>query len=475
MKNYAIQTYGCAMNTADTERFRTILHGMGLTEIDNVKKADLIIFNTCSVREKAEDRIYGLKPLIHELKKSKPELITVLTGCMARRRIGSEEHEHSREEILRRKAEWLDIIIETQDFHTIGDEFKRLGVDIHQPTSKTPRYNRFLDVKREPFHAFSAGVTISHGCDHLCSYCIVPYARGREICRRLEPILEETDEAIQNGAKEIVLLGQTVNRWINPTFKNEYINDNRLHTKIDRINANLMDDNKDQPHDFLQLLQKIDFFKGNFWLTFMSSHPNYFTDQLIEFVADSVRNDRHIRPYIHLALQSGNDDILRRMRRNHTIEEFKQKVHLMKKLIPGVAITTDIIVGFPSETALQFQDTLDVCQELEFDQIYISEYSEREGTGSSFMTDDISSKEKAKRKDTLNSLLKETALKNNKKMLKTRQKVLVNKKLNKNTYQGRTANNKLIRVLSDSEISVGEFVSVEVSSVTAWALEGNAL
>lgn len=527
-KSYFIQTFGCAMNIADTERFRTILNALEFQEAKSREEADILVFNTCSVRQKAEDRIYGLKKEIEELKTHNPQLITVLTGCMARRRFDNEKSKTGksktkREKEIKNHADWIDIVIETTDFHQISKHLKAFDENLQQNENKQkldkifakePKQNsnptsmNFLDVTRTPTNKYTAGITISHGCDHMCTFCIVPFARGREINRNFRPILEETKSAIEKGARDIMLLGQTVNRWINPNFEHEFKTGNFIQTRIPRINTTKLsqtDSQTSEPRDFLQLLEVLDKLDGDFWLSFISSHPNYYTKELIDVIAESVVHScqrqaqqahhdskkGHIRPYIHLALQSGSNEVLRRMRRNHKIEEFIEKVEYMKETIPEVAVTTDIIVGFPGETKEQFEQTAEVCKRLKFDQIYISEYSEREGTGSAFLKDDVSHEQKEERKIIINDILRKTALENNQKLIGTTQRVLVSQQEHKilnsikhYKFKARTKHNKLIQfsieerdgalsaIKGHNKINPGQFVDLKVTSVTPWALEG---
>ncbi len=492
-KKYYIQTFGCAMNIADSERFRTILNNLNLKETGNKFDADIIIFNSCSVRQKAEDRIYGLKPEIKKLKEKNPNLITILTGCMVRRRIDKEppkdtktiKTKKGRAKEISNRANWLDIIIETSEFHNISNLLKKLNKIQKRPLIYTgvTKTDAFLKIKRTPYqNKFTAGITISHGCDHLCSFCIVPYARGKEVNRGFKSISKEIMHAIGEGSKDIILLGQTVNRWINPKFLEKYKDPktDKL-PKYPNINKILLDNKEsteqEEPQDFLQLLQTIDNIKGDFWLTFISSHPNYFTKELIDYIAFSVKNNKHLRPFIHLALQSGNNRILEKMMRAHTIEEFIKKVLYMKKQIPNVSITTDIIVGFPTESEKEFLDTAKVCKLLEFDQIYISEYSPRSSTASYFLKDDVPNHEKARRKEYLNEILKQTALKNNKKLLNTTQQVLIYEQINQTTYKARTINNKLIQIRTHGEnkLELNSFYYAKITSITPWALNGEII
>ncbi|MBN1331899.1 MiaB/RimO family radical SAM methylthiotransferase [Candidatus Dojkabacteria bacterium] len=492
IKNFTIETFGCAMNIADSERFRTILRSFGLDEVDSREKADLIIFNTCSVRESAENRIYGLGPAIQNLKSINPGLKVILTGCMARREFSKTKNSQKHQKLVRSiksRAPWLDLIIETTEFQNIGKELNKLGCKVKsdenkifgiEKNEKMREADEFLDVRRTPITKTTAGITISHGCDHMCSYCIVPFARGREIARQFEPILKETKQAIASGSKDIVLLGQIVNRWINPKYADEYLNGRFVQTKIGNLNRMRKEKAIKEPKDFLQLLETLDKLDGDFWLSFMSSHPNYFTKELIDFIAESVKSKSgHMRPYIHLALQSGSNEILKRMRRNHQVEEFIENVKYMRDTIPEVAISTDIIVGFPGETEEQFIDTLNVCKQLEFDLIFISEYSERSGTGSANFKDDVPHDIKESRKNRLNKIITETALKNNKRLVGTKQKVIVThkKRNSKSVYQGRTASNKLVQFSAKSAglPEIGEFVNLEILSATPWSLEGRLI
>ncbi len=489
LKTFHIKTFGCAMNIADSERCRAILESYGLKQTDKIEQADIIIFNTCSVRQKAEDRIYGLKPLFESLGHQKQKPITVLTGCMAKRRLGKEDVKKNtqtqktkatREKEIKKQAPWIDIVIEIQEFPQIFERINVLLENEGYATINIKEQQPFLDIQRKSGKNITAGITISHGCDHLCTYCIVPYSRGREENRNAQSIIKETCDAAKAGSKDIILLGQTVNRWINPDYLPDYINPNRIHTRIEKLNKEslpISHKNKEiasdtVPKDFLQLLQILDTIEGNFWLSFMSSHPNYYTKELIDFIAESVENQGHLKPFIHLALQSGNDEILKKMRRDHTIQEFIGKVEYIKSTIPEVSVTTDIIVGFPGETEKQFEDTKRVCEQLKFDQIYISEYSQREGTGASFMEDDIEHETKARRKSELNKILADTAISNNRKLLNKRTSVLVHKKDTNDTYQGRTKHNKLIKIYSTKSLTPDKFYQAKITEATPWALAG---
>jgi len=472
-KKYLITNYGCQMNYADSERFSGIIEvGCGYQKTDSLESADLIILNSCSIRQKAEDRVLGLGKKMLKLKSLNKNLKIVLTGCMARRtwagttKTGSpiQMTQKDREEQLKKTLPWLDFVIESKDFHKLPE---KLGI---KNQTEIKEYLSFEPILNSNFQAF---VPISIGCDHFCTYCIVPFARGKEICRKPEDILKEVKNLIQNGYKDITLLGQTVNRWIAPAFDFDYKQGNVANTKIEKLNKSLLEDPKNEsPKDFLQLLQVIDEIEGDYWLTFMSSHPNYMTSELIDFIGKS----KHIRPYIHFALQSGSDNILQRMNRRYNSSEFKSIAKEMKEKIPGLGLSTDIIVGFPGETEEDLELSAKLMKELEFDMAYISEFSPRKGTAAGLIKDDISWDKKAEWKKYLNDeILAKTVRKNNEKMLGTIQKCLVEKDLGKGKYLARTANYKEVsfKVYDEkSKINLGDFVILKITKATNWALSG---
>ena len=440
-KKYCITNFGCQMNYADAERFAAINEEMGYSPTQETEDADLIILNSCSVRQTAEDRVLGLTRKMNELKKKNSNLKIILTGCMARRSWSDlksksksplQMDQKSRDAYLLKEMPWLDYVLESKDYYKLPE---KLGIKLKD------QVENYLSYKPIPKNNYQGWVTISTGCDHFCSYCIVPFARGKEVCRNASSILKEAKQYIKDGFKDIVLLGQTVNKWKDP--------DSRL--------------------DFLQLLKQIDNIKGDYWLSFMSSHPNYMTDELIQFMASS----KHIKPYIHFAMQSGSNSVLKRMNRKYSIEEFIEKTQKLKKYIPNLGLSTDVIVGFPQETEREFLETAEVMKLLGFDMAYISEYSPRKGTASALMRDDISSKEKTRRKKYLNDeILAVSALGHNKKMIGTIQKVLV-EKLTKEYIYSRTSNNKEVRISMPKEkIEVGTFCNIKILTETPWALSG---
>ena len=478
LKKYTILSFGCQMNYADAERFSSIIEETGYTSTENVENTDLIILNTCSIRQKAEDRILGLTRNMNKLRQKNPNLKIILTGCMARRswldgtlasKSPLQTNQSERENNLKKEMPWVDFVVESKDF---------LKIPVILGYKSNHDVTDYLSFPKTTRNKFQAWIPISTGCDHFCSYCIVPFARGHEISRDAQNIITDTKKAVKNGFKDITLLGQTVNRWVNPKFDEEFkkgrignieipnLNKTTLSTKV--INST---DSTTEPKDFLQLLQILYNIEGDNWLSFMSSHPNYLTTELIEFMAKS----KHIKPYIHFAMQSGSDTVLKRMNRRYTVAEFISKTQKLKSLIPNLGLSTDIIVGYPGETESEFMETANVMKTLEFDMAYISEYSKRVGTASALVKDDIPMKEKTRRKKFLNDeILAKSASIFNQKMLNTIQKVLVEKN-HKSYYLARTNNNKEVQINTNKVLDLGEFAVVKIISCTPWALTGKLL
>jgi len=465
IKKYYIRTFGCQMNYSDSERFADVMNQIGYIPSNNYNDSDLVIFNTCSVKQQAEDRILGLKKKMDLLKRKNSDLKIILTGCMAKRSWKIDTHVNMQvkwEKVLMKRMPWLDWIIETKDFTKLP---ALLGIDI----KIKPNPEDYLSLHPIYKNKFQAYVPISTGCDHFCTFCIVPYARGSEICRPYEDIYSEVLNLVEKGYKDISLLGQTVNRWINPKFDSEYPKTAGA-TYIKGLNENNLINKENESKDFLQLLQKIDLIKGDWWFNFMSSHPNYMTKELIKFLAVS----KHFRPSIHFAMQSGSDKILKRMNRRHNISEFIEKVKLIREIVPNVSITTDVIVGFPGETQGDFEETIKVMQELEFDLAFISEFSSRKGTTASIIDDDVSHTEKERRKKYLNDeILAKSALKQNNKLLNQIIKSLVERIDNKGHIVARTLNYKEVIITnSDDENLIGQFVNIKITKVSPWKVWG---
>ena len=474
-KKYCITNYGCQMNYADSERFAAINEEMGYSPTQEIIEADLVILNTCSVRQTAEDRILGLTRNMNELKKNNPTVKIILTGCMARRswtdlksksKSPLQMDQKSREDFLIKEMPWIDFVIESKDYYKLPE---KLGIKLQD---KVDNYLSFKPISKNDFQGW---IPISTGCDHFCSYCIVPFARGKEVCRDAQSILKEAQQYVDDGFKDIFLLGQTVNRWVNPKYDLDFKKGRVGNTQIPELNKTLLKaeefDNRD-PKDFLQLLQLIDNIEGDYWLNFMSSHPNYLTNELIDFMASS----KHIKPYVHFAMQSGSNSVLKRMNRKYTIEEFVEKTQMLKSAIPNLGLSTDVIVGFPKETEEEFMETAKAMKLLGFDMAYISEYSPRKGTASAMLIDDISLNEKTRRKKYLNDeVLAISALAHNQKMIGTTQKVLI-EKIKNEFFFARTPDNKEVRAsIYKNNLKIGTFCNVKILNASAWALSGELI
>jgi len=445
LMKYLITTFGCQANMADSEKTALAMEAAGFRpakdETDLLSaKNPIMIFNTCSVRQKAEDRVFGLNNKITDFKIKNSKLKIVLTGCMS----------HYGEEELRRRLSYFDYFV---DMKNIGALPKILG----KSETKTKEKNDLTTPKRSLTNGktkndsgklmqqrvgkISALVPISNGCDNFCTYCIVPLARGREISRPVEEILNEVKKAVAGGAKEIWLLGQTVNSY-------------KSNLKTQKSNL------KTKEVKFAELLRLINKIEGDFWIRFTSPHPKDFSDDLIKAMAECEK----FAHYINLPVQSGNNTVLKRMGRPYTAGHYKNLVKKIRKAMPDIAISTDVIVGFPGETKKQFEDTKKLFEEIKFDMAFISEYSPRPKTVAAKMFEDnVPHKEKEVRKNELNEILKKTALKNNKKLIGKTVKVL----------NGRTEGNKPIEI--DNNPPKNKFALAKITKANVWSLKGEVI
>lgn len=417
---YFIQIYGCQMNYSDAERVSGVLEKFGYEKTSEESEADLVVFVACAVRESAVNRLYGNGKKFKRYRLHNPDFKAVLTGCVV-------------------KKDWeklkklFDVII---DIKTINELPAKLGLK-ESGEEKELDYFQITPAIENPFTAY---VPIMTGCNNFCSYCIVPYTRGREYSRPTQDVLDEISGLVHQGCKEIILLGQNVNSY-----------------------------QPDEETNFPALLEKVNGIEGDFWIRFLTSHPKDMSARLIETVKDSPKGTDHI----HLALQSGNNEILEKMNRKYTKEHFLELTETIRKNIPDVMLTTDIIVGFPGETEEQFQETAELMRIAKFDIAYINKYSPRSGTVSFEMPDDVSWEEKKRREDTLNDVLRETALENNKRYIGRTVEVLIEKEDEK-YYFGKTRSFKDIKIkrTETDKSAVGKFTKVKVTRVTPWALEG---
>lgn len=435
-KTYFIKTYGCQMNEHDSEKISWILENMNYIETQNIEEADFIIYNTCLVRENAEVKVYGNLGSLKQLKRQKPDLMIAVCGCMMQR-------EEARNVILS-KHRHVDIIFGTHNIHKLPQL-----INNHLQTGETI-VDIFEDgreiienINSNRKYSYKAFVNIMYGCNNFCTYCIVPYTRGRENSRDPENIIKEIEELAKNGCKEVTLLGQNVNSY-GKTLKTDY--------------------------SFTDLLKDINKIDGIERIRFMTSHPKDLSDKLINCYATLDKLCGHL----HLPVQSGSNKVLKEMNRNYTKEDYLKIINNLKKLVPNISITTDIIIGFPGETEEDFNDTLELVKEVRFDSAFTFLYSIREGTKAAKMENQIDDKVKHSRFQRLTDTLNEIALELNQKLVGETLEVLVEEVSKNNTevLTGRSRNNKLVHFKGNEDL-IGSIVSVKIENVKTFTLEGS--
>lgn len=418
-------TFGCQMNEKDSEKLLGILETMGYQEIDS-EEADLLLFNTCTVRENANTKLYGHLGQVKKMKERNPHMIIGLCGCMM-------QEPHVIEKI-KESYSFVDIIFGTHNIFKLAELLKNrvdsdsMIVDIWKDTDQIVE-----DLPSDRKFSFKCGVNIMYGCNNFCSYCIVPYVRGRERSRKPEDILKEIRQVVSEGVKEVMLLGQNVNSY-GKTLE--------------------------EPMTFAQLLKEVEKIDGLERIRFMTPHPKDLSDELIEVMAGSDK----ICSHMHLPMQSGSTRLLKRMNRHYTKEQYLELAQKIKDRIPGVSFTTDIIVGFPGETEEDFEDTLDVVRKVGFDSAFTYVYSKRTGTPAAAMEDQVPPEVVKERFPRLLALLKKTAAENCKKKLGTVERVLIEEM---NTHEkgmvtGRLENNLLVHFKGSSD-QIGTMADVRLT------------
>ena len=432
-KKYYLKTYGCQMNVHDSENIKALLEQMSFTETDNMESADLILLNTCAIRENAHNKVFGFLGRVKHLKEEKPYIISGICGCMAQ--------EESVVNEIKDKYKWVDIVFGTHNIqnlpHILNDSIIKNEQEIEVYSIEGDIIEN-LPVKRDSL--YKAWVNIMYGCDKFCTYCIVPYTRGKQRSREPKYILEEVKKLVQNGYQEVTLLGQNVNAY----------------GKDLDINYTMSDLLKDVAETGINRVR------------FVTSHPWDFNDDMIKIISKY----NNIMPYIHLPLQSGSDRILKLMGRRYTKEEYINLFNKLKENIPNVSITTDIIVGFPGETEEDFNETLDVVNTCKYDSAYTFIFSPRIGTPAYNMKDDVTINEKNKRLQTLNELVNKYALDNNLKYLNKIVPVLIEGKSEKDgMLMGYTDTMKLVNVKCSNDY-IGKIVNVKIMSVKTWSMDG---
>ena len=432
-KTYFLKTYGCQMNEHDSENIQAMLEEMGFKEAEDYEQADLILLNTCSIRENAHNKAFGMLGRLKHLKQEKPDIIIGLCGCMA-------QEEGVIQEILTRYPQ-VNFVFGTHNLHRLPIVLKKYMDTNHQEIevfSKEGNLIEGMPVKRmSPYKAY---VNIIYGCDKFCTYCIVPYTRGKQRSRRKEDILQEVEELVKEGYQEVTLLGQNVNAYgkdLEENYGMEDLLEDVAKTNIPRIR-------------------------------FMTSHPWDFTDKMIEVIAKYP----NIMKSIHLPVQSGSSRILRKMGRRYTKESYLELFDKIKETVPNVSISTDIIVGFPGEEEEDFQETLDLVRHCKFDNAFTFIYSPRENTPASRLADNTPLEVKEKRLQELNQLVNQYFLENNQKKVGSIEKVLVEGKNEngKTDLYGYTETNKLINFNGSSDV-IGKINDVKVTDAKTWSLD----
>lgn len=432
-KTYLIKTYGCQGNLSDSGKMSGILEALGFTRVEEEIEADFILFNTCAIRENAENRIFGELGRIKKIKKQKPDLIIGICGCMMQ--------EEATIEKIQKKCPHVDVIFGT---HNIVKLPEYLAIALNNKKSlevMSIEGDIYENVPNVRDHPYKAWVDIMYGCDEFCTYCIVPYTRGKERSRMPKDIINEVQQLADLGYKEVTLLGQNVDAYgkdlnINYTFSDLLVDLNKIN--IPRIR-------------------------------FTTSHPRDFDDTTIAAMALGG----NIMPHLHLPVQSGNDEVLKRMNRKYTSGEYIEKMNKLKESVPGISITTDIIVAFPGETEEQFQDTMKLVDAIEFEGAFTFIYSPRIGTPAAKYPNPLTEDEKKQRLLTLNKKINEYTLKGNKRFEGEIVEVLVDgiSKTDADMLTGYTRHNKLINFKGPKEL-IGQIVNVKVKKSFTWHLLG---
>ena len=436
-KTYYIKTYGCQMNEHDSENIKAILETMGFTESASFDSADLFLLNTCAIRENAHNKVFGMVGRIKHLKEQRPDIIAGICGCMA-------QEEAVVEEIMT-KYKWLDLVFGTHNINNLPEilynSIKKQKLEVEVFSCEGEVYEN-IPVKRDS--KYKAWVNIMFGCDKFCTYCIVPYTRGKQRSREPKYILEEVKKLVEDGYKEVTLLGQNVNAYgkdLGISYGMAELLRDVAETGIDRVR-------------------------------FVTSHPWDFNDEMI----DTIAKYDNIMPYIHLPLQSGSSRILKLMGRRYTKEEYITLFNKLKSKIKNASITTDIIVAFPGETEEDFNETLEVVEKCKYDSAFTFIFSPRIGTPAAKMEDNLSQEEKNNRLYKLNDLVNKYAKEANLKFQDQVVKVLLEgtSEKDENMLMGYTETMKLVNVKADKKY-IGQIKDVKITDVKTWSMDGELI
>ena len=434
MKKLFIDTLGCQMNKSDTERIIGMLSHFGYEQTQDENEADLFIVNTCAIRQLSVDKAYSRLGNWGKIKRENKDknIKIAICGCVS----------NLEKESLLKKFPYLDLVFGTRNIYELPKLLEKINDERICALDDMPICENDYEIVREK--STNAWLPIMEGCNNFCSYCVVPYTRGRERSRSIEAILKEAKDILSKGFKEITLLGQNV----------------------DSYGKNL----ENKPN-FAQLLKALDELEGDFRIRFTSSYPTDITDEVI----DVVKNSKHICECFHIPMQSGNDRVLRAMNRRYDVEQYRQIVQKIRNNIKNVTITSDFIAGFPSETEEEFLDTIKAIDELQLDYSNTAAYSPRPITKAGKMTDlFIDEEEKKRRLAILNEKVKEASLKSNEKYIGSVLEILIDD-VKDGVYQGRTRNNKVVHIQDDKKYEIGQFVDVKISRVTTWCMFGESI
>ena len=441
MKKVYIETMGCQMNKSDTERMLGMLSNFGYEETKHPKDADLLMVNTCSIRQLSEDKAFSLIGTWGKWKEEGKNIKIGFCGCVAQQKAN---------EIFKR-ARYVDFVLGTHKIYSLPEIIKKINND--EKVCECEETNATEDDKAKEFKidrvkAINAWIPITEGCNNFCTYCIVPYTRGRERSRQPEIILKEAKDALAQGFKEITLLGQNVDSYGK--------------------------DFKDKNYRLAQLLEDVNKLEGKFRIRFVTSYPTDITDELID---TAIKLDK-VCEYFHIPMQSGSSEVLKKMNRRYNREEYAKIVSKIRNLIPDVTITSDFIAGFPGETEEQFEETLTAIDEFELDYSNTAAYSPREKTVAAKWVDKFIPEEvKTERLKRLNDKVKENCLKSNKKFIGRELEVLIENFENhkgQNVITGRTRNNKIVHIPCEKDMT-GEFVMAKITGVKTWYLKGELI
>ncbi|TVP85231.1 MAG: tRNA (N6-isopentenyl adenosine(37)-C2)-methylthiotransferase MiaB [Acholeplasmataceae bacterium] len=437
-KTYLIQTYGCQGNEADGETMAGILEMMGFTPAQDEMDSDLIIINTCAIRENAENRIWGELGRLKAYKRKNPDLMLALAGCMP-------QEEYVVERVLK-TYHHVDLVFGTHNIYKLPEYIATAMFAKEKVVEVYSQEGGIIEnLPKVRSHRFKAWVNIMFGCDEFCTYCIVPYTRGKERSRSKDEILAEVHELVKEGYQEITLLGQNVNAYGK--------------------------DFKDKDYTFGDLLSDLDK-TGIARIRFMTSHPHDLDQKTMRAMAEGG----HIMPFFHLPVQSGSDKILKKMNRHYTKESYLAVLNQLKQTVPGIAVTTDIIVGFPGETEADFEDTLDLVERAGFDGAFTFVFSKREGTPAATYDDDTPLARKKERLQLLNEKINAAYLAGSKRFLGQTVKVLVDgvSKYDDQVLAGYSEHNKLVNFKGDSAL-IGQIVDVKITTAKTWFLLGETV